>query len=347
MMLRRTRNRAEAFAVALEASLVAGAAAPAVADPALASLVALAGRLSAVPQQPAPAFHAALRSTLVATTVPAAVAPAATATAPWFVGPAVQVAAGLTTLATLAGGIAVATDRAVPGDVFYGLRRHVENAQLSLAAGDLATGGQHLDQARARLADVEALLERPLDAAAVRRIRTALDQLTSQMTAAVADLLSAARAGSAAAVERLSRFVTEAQERVLALLANLPVDLLNEGAAALSLVTHAQVALATLPTVPDGTDGTHTGPRPTDTTVPTAVPTAGPTTVPTSVPTAVPSGAPTGLPTTVPTSPPVVPTVDPTLPSVEPTLPTVDPTLPTLPSATLPVPPIPGLPLPR
>lgn len=54
-------------------------------------------------------------------------------------------------------GISAASDNAVPGDVFYGVKRSTERAQLAMAGSDVTRGQLSLDFARTRLAEAAAL----------------------------------------------------------------------------------------------------------------------------------------------------------------------------------------------
>lgn len=334
----RTSAKAEAFAAALEGG-------PAVADPALAALVGLAERLTALPLRPAPDFSAALRSQLVdaaaAPTAPAASTATPTTTAGpsalpgtpgWLTGTAAQLATGALAVAVGVVGTGVGASRSLPGDALYGVKRAVERLQLAFADDAVDQADALAERVRTRLEEISALLEGlslPLDPRTEALVQDTLDRLRADLDELTGLLLAQARAGSSKAMAALEEFSADARMRLSALAAALPAGALRDSAHAATgqVETAAEEAAEIVATTP---------------------PTSGPTTVPTSVPTTPPVTSSPTVPTTPPSSPPVVlPTDVPTdLPTGLPTeLPTELPT--SLPSPTgVPTLPLPGVSLP-
>src|SRR5881275_1014294 len=156
-----TKRRAEQFADLLERDARTD-------DPGLAPLVALGTALqsAAVVDGPAPEFRAALRQRLVAvasvqgvgeTSVKVRVRESASA---WRVQRRLALVAGGAAAVTAVAGVSIGASRSLPGDALYGLKEASESVQLAAAQGDEAKGEKHLDFARARLSEVEALAAR-------------------------------------------------------------------------------------------------------------------------------------------------------------------------------------------
>lgn len=156
-------------------------------DPDTAAMIELVGQLRAAAGQPvggtpSPDFRAALRTRLLA------VASVSSLSSP---EPARRLATGShgahrwlrprwQTFATglLAGvvaltGIGVAGARALPGDLFYGVKRAGEAIQLRTADGEADVALRHLLQAQARIDEVTALVERDGNSALARELAVA------------------------------------------------------------------------------------------------------------------------------------------------------------------------------
>jgi len=137
-------------------------------DPAMAPYLALAGALRAVPagSGPSPEFRQALRQRLVAVaTVQGVGAPDLGATArlrqagiTWNFQRRVAIVAGAAAAATAVAGVGVGASRSLPGDPFYGVKRATEHVQLAVTTGQEAKGKRHLEFARTRLHEVQALV---------------------------------------------------------------------------------------------------------------------------------------------------------------------------------------------
>ena len=137
-------------------------------DPAMAPYLALAGALRAVPVTTGPSdeFRAALRQRLMAVaTVQGVGAPDLSAAArmrqagiTWNFQRKVAIVAGAAAAATAVAGVGVGASRSLPGDPFYGVKRATEHVQLAVTTGQEAKGKRHLEFARTRLHEVEALV---------------------------------------------------------------------------------------------------------------------------------------------------------------------------------------------
>lgn len=155
-----TRSRAAALDEALTAEM-SGSAPP----EAVAADLALVHRLEdageALAAEPAPEFREALRTRLMAVAAVQGVGATAGGPAPaalsWRARATTVTAAILATVVT-AGGVAVASSRALPGDPFYGVKRTTEALQLKLAGDHGAEGTRHLQFAATRLREVRALV---------------------------------------------------------------------------------------------------------------------------------------------------------------------------------------------
>src|SRR3954454_8738077 len=352
-----TKRRAEQFADLLEREARTD-------DPGLAPLVALGTPLqsAAAADGPAPEFRTALRQRLVAvasvqgvgeTSVKIRVRESASA---WRVQRRLALVAGGAAAVTAVAGVSIGASRSLPGDALYGLKEASESVQLAAAQGDEAKGEKHLDFARARLSEVEALAARgealpslvpgrPL-AAAVPATSGESTTITDTLRAMDADTRAGAedlyaayqRSGSIKPLTTLHAFTQKQYAELMALLPSLPADVqapAKRSLALLRIVATETVALAPhrsgstgpgsdgtshrspSPT-PSRTGGSSGRPRPTPSTV-TSTPADGSTKQTPGGTTSVPN---------VPTIPPV-PTVGP-LPT---DLPTTLPPLPDLRSA--------------
>lgn len=86
---------------------------------------------------------------------------------------------GVSVAAGAFGGVAAASSDALPGDSLYGLKRGIEDFQLSMADDGSDRGRLYLDQASTRLAEARRLMERDrggsLDHEALGEVRRALN----------------------------------------------------------------------------------------------------------------------------------------------------------------------------
>ena len=337
-------------------------------DPELAPYVALAGALRAVPVTagPSPEFRAALRQRLVAVAtvqgVPqpeSAMQRVRAAGITWNFQRRVAIVAGAAAAATAVAGVGVGASRSLPGDAFYGVKRATENVQLALTTGQEAKGKRHLEFARTRLHEVEALagtnsalagflpgqvgaLGHLSNEAKTSTIVATLQDMDAETRAGAEDLLAAyASSESAEPLEALDSFTREQFGDLKDVVSALPTDAQPRAERSLSLLTvvAARTRQAALggtgsPATGSGSTG-HPGSSPSTSAKPakTASPKPGhqggsaePSTSPSS-----------GVPTV--TNP--VPTEAPTIPS----LPTVVPVPTNLPSTLPPLPSLSELPL--
>src|SRR3954452_2707951 len=360
MSLSPTKRRAEQFADLLERDARTD-------DPGLAPLVALgtALRSAAVTDDgPAPEFRTALRQRLVAVATVQGVGETASVTTrvresagAWRVQRRIALVAGGAAAVTAVAGVSIGASRSLPGDAFYGLKQASESVQLATAQGDEAKGEKHLDFARARLSEVEALAGRgealptlvpgrpsaaapPAASDESGTITDTLHAMDDQTRAGAQDLYAAYQhSGSIEPLTTLHAFTQKQYAELMALLPSLPADVqapAKRSLALLRIVATETVALAPHRTAstrsgsggtttqgspsptPSRTGGSSGRPRPTPSTV-TSPPADGTTKQTPGGTTSVPD---------VPTIPPV-PTIGP-LPT---DLPTTLPPLPDLRSA--------------
>lgn len=167
---------------------------------------------------PDPDFERRLRARLLAAS---SVHPASATTRrprhrsrPWLPRAVAAGAAGVVGVA----GIGVATSRALPGQPFYGAKRHIESWQLSAASGPAERGREQLTFARTRLAEVEALSQhQDLTAAdgttaggsTADRIASTLRRMDAETQAGASDLATAGRAGDRRAAQELRTFAVD------------------------------------------------------------------------------------------------------------------------------------------
>lgn len=355
-----TRRRAAEFARALDGEPTE--------DHAIAGLVALTERLEPVPVEAAPPFRAALRRRLVAVAAVRARAedaahpdaadrrPAAISTAPHPTAPHPTARPGglaaprhlprrsialgaLAAVTTVAGaGVGVAGSRALPGDLFYGVKRAAESVQLQVAGSDAARGTRYLQFAATRLGEVEALardeaalpaalpgrpvagglaLTGPVETRVVDTLR-AMDEDTRRGTRLLSKAYGERRERELA--DRLSRFHNSQRSRLAALVPVLPADAQPQAAGSLALLTkvgkradalHANIACKAGCPGGDDLGAVPNSPKPTPVTV-SPTPPSGPSTRPPVAP--VPPSAPESTTSTSDaTRAPVAPT--PTSPS--------------------------------
>jgi len=332
-------------------------------DPALAPYLGLAKALRAVPagSGPSPEFRTSLRQRLVAV---ATVQPAGTvtesaparlraATSTWRVQKRIAVVAGGAAAATAIAGVGLGASRSLPGDAFYGVKRATERVQLAATSGQEAKGKRHLEFARTRLSEVEALVGRNSAMTAVLpggvealglltddvKASTIIDTLRdmdSETRAGAEDLLAAAvHDHSTEPLAALNTFTRSQYVDLRAALPALPDAARARATQSLSLLTLVAGRSATVADLTQGagtTGGTSGGassqsptpatPQPTRTSTPSPAHTGQPTPTPDATPKspALPT-LPTQLPTQVPTIPPLpsilpVPTSIPTLPDL-------------------------------
>lgn len=219
--------------------------------------VALASRLreagSVTGPVPTPAFREALRTRLMA--VAAVQGVGSTAPSPSPVRSAVSwryraatVGAGVMATVVAAGGVAVASSRALPGDPFYSVKRTTEGLQLRVADGSHEQGTRHLEFAATRMREVRALvLGREADPAAVATSVVSPD-VEQRVDASLADMDVDTRTGlrlltgafrdsrATAPLEELSRFAAAQGEGLLTVLPALTGTARVQAQESLSLV---------------------------------------------------------------------------------------------------------------
>jgi hypothetical protein len=209
-----SRREAEEFAALLDAERTP-------ADHELADLVTLARSLAPADHAPSPDFRAALRERLVAeaaTRTPTVPAPRSS---PDVVAPRRRwrkavVAVALTSVVAGGGAVAAST-QALPGDMLYGLKRQVEDVQLALAGSDLSRGREHLEQADARLSEVEALASSSSasEAGTRARIGSTLGDMERSTALGTVELTDTYReTGDPEPVLLLDRFVADQRVRL-------------------------------------------------------------------------------------------------------------------------------------
>jgi hypothetical protein len=233
-----------------------------------------------------------------------------------------------------AGGIAIASTNAMPGDPLYGIKRTVEQVQLDLSTSPTDRGVRYLDQARTRLGEIDWLLNQP-DAGTPgsvtqQRLASTLHDLSNDVTNGCDTLLDRVTAhDDQRAARDLAAFLNAEQQPITALEQRLAPPLRALPAPILAAMRRAATQLATLlPSVlkrpgnggstpgagtqpPAGTSGVTGSPSPGNTTgrepagpVPTSTSTSGGDSVGVSVPLPLPSS---GL--TVPPLLPGLPTI--------------------------------------
>jgi hypothetical protein len=357
-----TNRRAEAFAAALEGTHGTN-------DPVVAPLVGLGAALRAIPATagPAPEFRAALRQRLVAVATVQGVgipvqSPALrlrSVSATWKFQRRIAAVAGGAAAVTAIAGVSIGASRSLPGDAFYGIKRATEQVQLAATFGTEPRGKRHLEFARTRMAEVQALAAgdtslalgptTPGTAVALgalpgvassNEIVATLHDMDVETRLGAQDLLSVAQTSrSTEPLQALNGF-TQAQARDLrSVLVQLPASAQVRAQASLGLlhaVAQRTVTLATTgrtgsgsPSQAPGPTGSAT-PRPQHSTVPATAPPTTP--APdrgsghsgSNSPSSKPGG---GLPSAPPTIPPL-PSVGPTLPPLP--VPTAVPTLPSV-----------------
>lgn len=165
-------------------------------------------------------FKAALRAELVEAArqvrAPSAVAHLRTrvsaTTARWRRSPRVAAATASVVLALSgSGGMAIAADRALPNDVLYPAKLVLEDVRIALVLDGAHRGEAHLEQARDRVTEAEAVAVSGDQAAAAQALTKAGEAARSganQLLRAYMD------AGDARALEQLAAFTSEQQRRL-------------------------------------------------------------------------------------------------------------------------------------
>jgi hypothetical protein len=152
-------------------------------------------------------------------------------------------------------GVGVGASRALPGDPFYGVKRATERVQLAATTGQEAKGKRHLEFARTRLAEVQALAGHssalapflpdtvgavgPLtEQAQASTIISTLSDMDSETRAGADDLVTVARdAGSAEPLQSLDQFTRSQFGALRAVLPELPGQAQSRARQSLSLLS--------------------------------------------------------------------------------------------------------------
>jgi hypothetical protein len=325
-------------------------------DPDVAPTLALATALRAMPAaQPAgPEFRDALRQRLMAVAAvqgvgevaQSPVAKARELGGTWRFQRRMAVVAGSAAALTAFAGVGLGASRSLPGDPFYGVKRASEDAQLSVTFGDEAKGKRHLEFARTRLGEIEALVGRssaltdfmPGAAGAIGPLSA--EAKTSTIVATLRDMDSETRTGSDMLVEvalttgstepleALDEFTQEQYADLKQVLPALPQDARARARASLALLT--AVATRTVEVAEPATDTAGPDATPTETKKPRG---DKPDPSVTSSPAPDPSdGGSTPAPEDSLQPDEVLPTIPPSInTSLPPILPTEIPTLPAVP----------------
>lgn len=132
------------------------------------------------------------------------------------------------------GGVAAASNNALPGDSLYGLKRGMEDFKLGMAEDDSARGGIYLDHASTRLNEARRLLERDrvghLDHEQLNEIRRALSGMKYDATQGHRLLHQAyERDGSLGPIATLSSFSASHRQAWNGVRDRLPVQLTDVG----------------------------------------------------------------------------------------------------------------------
>lgn len=132
------------------------------------------------------------------------------------------------------GGVAAASSDALPGDSLYGLKRGMEDINLTMANGDADRGEVYLDQASTRLGEARRLMERArsgeMDHESLGEVRRTLNGMTHDATEGHRLLHSAyQRDGSIGPIQTLDTFSRSHRESWSSLRDRLPVQLADIG----------------------------------------------------------------------------------------------------------------------
>ncbi len=123
-----------------------------------------------------------------------------------------------------AAGVTLGARDAMPGDTLYGIKRHVEQMQVTLAGGEEAQAEARLGLARARMDEVQALVgdhSAPVDEGQLTRL---LEAWLTEVHRSSDVLLEMARGGDADVLSKLEEFTTEQSAKLTGVLNALPGD---------------------------------------------------------------------------------------------------------------------------
>lgn len=133
------------------------------------------------------------------------------------------------------GGIAVASSDALPGDMTYGVKRAVEDIQVSMAGSDRERGERYLQQARTRLAEAERLLDREGEGAigkgTIGHLRSVLDDAreeTAQGRALLTESYQQSNQTKVGPMRDLANFARSGTERMERITDRLPGEVATE-----------------------------------------------------------------------------------------------------------------------
>ena len=321
-------------------------------DPTDAPMLAVTTALRQVPTVPAPRaeFRTQLRQRLVAVAavqVPEAEVSPVTkvreATRTWRVQRRVMAAAAGAAVVTAVAGVGVGASRSVPGQPFYGVKKAAEGAQLATTFGTEARGKRHLEFARTRLSEVEALAagrnstlgaQRVLaarfvaDGGSSPLIMSTLRAMDAETRAGANDMFEAFGAsGSTEPLRALSTFTTNQYADLVALLPKLPASVQGRAQTSLALLQLVHTDMAGLAGSASNSSTTPPSPGSSNTPAPTKTNSASPSSTTSSgTPTTVPSPLVT-VPNTKTQAPVTIPTIGPSVPAPSSPLPTVLPSV--------------------
>lgn len=322
-------------------------------DPTNAPMLAVTTALRDLPAVPAPRaeFRAQLRQRLVAVAavqVPEAeaspVAKVREATRTWRVQRRMVAAAAGAAVVTAVAGVGVGASRSVPGQPFYGVKKAAEGAQLATTFGTEARGKRHLEFARTRLSEVEALAAGRTSTLGAQRVLAArfvadtdssslimstLRAMDEETRDGANDLFAAfGTTGSTEPLRALTTFTSSQYSDLHTLLPKLPESVQGRAETSLALLqlVHADTASLAGKATPTTTTS-HPTPGSTGTPAPSKSATATPSsstgsTTPTTVPRPLVS-----VPGTKSQAPVGIPSIGPSVPQPTSPLPTVLPSV--------------------
>jgi hypothetical protein len=169
-----------------------------------------------------------------------------------FFGRPLRLAGAVLTVCLLVlGGLVWQSQRAVPGDALYGLKRASEDVRLAFAGSDTARAKDYLGFAGTRVAEAQALVRRSLPSASgpvagsrisastARLVRSTLGSADSDVRSASRLLTGqAARSRSAAPLQIMRHWAPQQLRRLQQLRAMLPAGALRHRAASSAKVVH-------------------------------------------------------------------------------------------------------------
>jgi len=188
--------------------------------------------------------------------------------------------AGTIAIATSLAGVGVAAARSLPGDPFYGVKRATEAVQLWTARGDLAKGKRHLEFARTRLAEAQALPQNS------SHLASTLAAMNTQTTSGSTELITAYKASkSPQALADLVIFSDQQLTGLVKLGATLPTAVRRQEVSSIGVLVGVVKQVHTVANglcVLCGTNGRATpGSHPSTPPTPSAHPSSNPPTHPT------------------------------------------------------------------